>query len=148
MCGCVDEWGTASQLTLDHIQPRSRGGVSLMSNATILCADCNGRKADGEATYCISLEAEERAARPRYRWSRQPVPRVPHGPWDETPQHQPVRTKRGVARVLRRSLPEWALPYYEVEYLPGEVPDAVRALVLSQYADPSHVPHEVRAVLG
>ncbi len=140
-CRCRNEWGTGRQLTLDHIHPRSRGGNSLMDNATILCADCNNRKSDGPARYRISLRAEELAAKRPQRWSERPVPEVPYGPWDEPGSRQPPRTARGVQRAVVKLLPPWARVIY-VSFEPGGVPDWVEALVRSQYKNeelPSHV---------
>lgn len=146
VCGCVDEWGTSRQLTLDHIQPRSKGGTSLMQNATILCAGCNGDKADGDAVYRVSLWTEERAAPRRARWSLQPVPAVPPGPWDAYGHRQPPRTRRGVRRALHAALPPWARPYY-TDFAPGEIPDHVKKLMAAQYADESHIPLHVMQLM-
>lgn len=127
VCGCRNEWGTGRQLTLDHIFPRSKGGTSLIFNATILCARCNCAKGDGPAKYRMSLYDEEQQMRRRQRPSLRPVPSVPDGPWDRP---QPPRTRRGQRRALERKLPEWARPYFS-DYPPGEVPDFVRKLIAS-----------------
>ncbi|MCR9246087.1 MAG: HNH endonuclease [bacterium] len=42
-CGCRP--GTA-ELTIDHVLPRSRGGLSSWRNCVLACVDCNRRKAD------------------------------------------------------------------------------------------------------
>ena len=124
ICGVVNEWGTAAQLTLDHIHPRSQGGVSLIYNATILCADCNNRKGDSPAKYRVSLWDEEQRMRRRVRPSLRSVPSVPDGPWSNP---QPPRTKRGKRRALERALPEWARPDF-AEFGVGEVPEFFRGL--------------------
>ncbi len=36
----------ASELTLDHVMPRSRGGYSSWENLVACCYDCNNRKGD------------------------------------------------------------------------------------------------------
>jgi 5-methylcytosine-specific restriction endonuclease McrA len=36
--------GSAKNLTLDHVLPRSRGGTHTWDNIVIACAQCNGRK--------------------------------------------------------------------------------------------------------
>ncbi len=36
----------AGELTIDHVVPRSRGGVSTWENCVLACIDCNKRKAD------------------------------------------------------------------------------------------------------
>ncbi len=46
-----DEWacqycGTGSDLTVDHVIPRSKGGSSEWENVVACCASCNRRKAD------------------------------------------------------------------------------------------------------
>jgi hypothetical protein len=146
ICGCLDVWGTAEQLTLDHIQARSKGGTSLMENATILCARCNGEKADRDAVFRISLVEEERSRPHRERWSKHPVPVVPHGPWDEPGSRQPPRTKRGHRRALENALPAWARPYY-ADFAPGEIPDHVKRIIASRYACAEHIPHHVRRLM-
>lgn len=42
---CGAQPGT-EELTIDHVQPRSRGGISTWENCVLACLDCNGRKAD------------------------------------------------------------------------------------------------------
>ena len=38
--------GTASNLTIDHIIPLSKGGLNEVSNLQMLCEPCNAQKAD------------------------------------------------------------------------------------------------------
>ena len=42
-CGCRPG---SEELTIDHIVPRSRGGVSSWTNCVLACIDCNTRKAN------------------------------------------------------------------------------------------------------
>lgn len=42
-CGCKPGSG---ELTLDHIQPKSRGGKTTWENIVCACVNCNARKAD------------------------------------------------------------------------------------------------------
>lgn len=42
---CGDKPGSDS-LTVDHITPRSRGGLSTWMNCVLACVDCNRKKAD------------------------------------------------------------------------------------------------------
>jgi 5-methylcytosine-specific restriction endonuclease McrA len=42
---CGDQPGTG-ELTIDHVVPRSRGGVSSWTNCVLACVSCNKRKAD------------------------------------------------------------------------------------------------------
>lgn len=41
-CAYCGEYGN----TIDHIQPKSRGGQNTWANLTVACKGCNGRKAD------------------------------------------------------------------------------------------------------
>lgn len=43
-CGSQPE--DHSELTMDHVLPRSRGGVSTWENTVLACVECNKRKAD------------------------------------------------------------------------------------------------------
>jgi len=45
-CQYCNKRGTAADLTLDHIVPRSRGGQSVPENLCACCHDCNQRKGD------------------------------------------------------------------------------------------------------
>lgn len=36
----------SEELTIDHVQPRSRGGTSTWQNCVLACLECNKRKAD------------------------------------------------------------------------------------------------------
>lgn len=56
--------GSGARLTLDHVLPRSRGGVSAWDNVVAACAPCNLRKGDR-----LPHEAGMALARP---------PRAPH----------------------------------------------------------------------
>lgn len=42
-CGCQPG---KEELTIDHVLPRSQGGVSSWDNCVLACVDCNSRKAD------------------------------------------------------------------------------------------------------
>lgn len=35
---------SASKLTIDHVKPRSKGGLSTWENCVLACVDCNGKK--------------------------------------------------------------------------------------------------------
>lgn len=45
-CGYCGWIGTSAQLTIDHVQPRSRGGRTEWTNVVTACAPCNRRKGD------------------------------------------------------------------------------------------------------
>ena len=40
----------SEELTIDHVQPRSRGGTSTWENCVLACLECNKRKADRTPT--------------------------------------------------------------------------------------------------
>ena len=42
-CGCKPG---SEELTIDHVMPRSRGGLSSWKNCVLACIDCNTRKAN------------------------------------------------------------------------------------------------------
>lgn len=42
-CGCRPG---SEELTIDHVVPRSRGGISSWTNCVLACIDCNSRKAN------------------------------------------------------------------------------------------------------
>lgn len=147
LCGARNKWGTAQQLTLDHIHPRSLGGPSLMENATILCAECNCRKSSSAAVYKTSLFVEEVKAPRSQRWSQFPVPEVPRGPWDEVgASRQPPRTLRAWRRALARALPSWA-QLYAVAYDGEELPDYVCDILAAHHGGVARVPQPVRSLM-
>jgi hypothetical protein len=37
---------TASQITIDHVQPRAQGGITSFTNCVVCCQICNNKKAD------------------------------------------------------------------------------------------------------
>lgn len=43
-CCYCGQSGTSAQLTIDHVQPRSRGGRTEWTNVATACAPCNRRK--------------------------------------------------------------------------------------------------------
>ncbi len=56
----------AEQLTLDHVQPRMRGGDNTPGNLVTACAACNTRKASRAAWSFLADLPEERANFLRY----------------------------------------------------------------------------------
>jgi len=60
-CGSLH---AASDLTLDHVQPRSRGGPTTWRNIVVSCFGCNSRKAD---------RSPEEAGMPLLREPRAPL---------------------------------------------------------------------------
>lgn len=139
-CGVFNVWGTERQLTLDHIHPRCKGGPSLMENATILCLRCNNEKGDGPARVRTSLKLEELRAPRKYRWSQQPVPVVPDGPWGLP---QPPRSPKGRRRALEAALPVWARAFCVLDEN-GGVPVWVQRIIVEHYGGEDRVPQHVR----
>lgn len=56
------------ELTIDHVQPRSRGGQSSWTNCVVACVECNSRKADRTPD-----EARMRLKKPPKRPNWQPI---------------------------------------------------------------------------
>lgn len=46
MCQYCAKTLSASQVTIDHVLPRSQGGITSFTNCVICCYACNNRKAD------------------------------------------------------------------------------------------------------
>ena len=50
ICQYCGEKFLSSELELEHVVPRARGGLSTWENLVAACRDCNGRKADRTPT--------------------------------------------------------------------------------------------------
>jgi 5-methylcytosine-specific restriction endonuclease McrA len=71
---------TAGATTIDHVQPRSRGGADSWENLVACCLRCNNLKGDRTAT--------------EMGWKLRSIPRAPHGiSW--------------LVRGIERALPDW-----------------------------------------
>ncbi|MCY3022351.1 MAG: HNH endonuclease [Planctomycetota bacterium] len=71
---CGRRPGTA-ELTIDHVSPRSRGGISSWTNCVVACLKCNSRKANRTAAEA-GLVLRRQPAKPE--WSpRLVVARIP-----------------------------------------------------------------------
>lgn len=58
-------WGlTEEDATLDHIQPRSKGGTDALENLVLSCRLCNKRKGHMSFQQFMDLTPEERKALP------------------------------------------------------------------------------------
>lgn len=66
-CGRPDD--PRNWLTFDHLVPKSRGRALTLTNATILCEDCQADKADRAWDHLVSLADEEAAAPRARRWA-------------------------------------------------------------------------------
>lgn len=53
-------------LTIDHVRPRSQGGVSSWENCVLACVSCNRRKADRTPEQA-GLRLSKRPVRPRWK---------------------------------------------------------------------------------
>jgi 5-methylcytosine-specific restriction endonuclease McrA len=62
-CGCQPG---KEELTIDHVLPRSRGGVSTWENCVLACVDCNSRKAD-QLPHEARMPLIKHPERPRWR---------------------------------------------------------------------------------
>lgn len=62
-CHCVycGQVFPAEQLTLDHVEPRMRGGDNSEGNLVTACRTCNARKAGASAWAFLSANPTERA---------------------------------------------------------------------------------------
>lgn len=45
-CACCQKWFFPEELQVDHIEPWSKGGRTVLSNAQLLCAPCNKKKSN------------------------------------------------------------------------------------------------------
>lgn len=67
---CGIQPGT-EELTIDHVQPRSRGGTSTWDNCVLACVECNKRKANktpAEAHMPLRKTPVRPAWKPMYSW--------------------------------------------------------------------------------
>ncbi len=55
-----------SELTIDHVLPRSQGGTSTWENCVLACIDCNARKADRTPEQA-SMPLKRRPKRPAWK---------------------------------------------------------------------------------
>ena len=62
-CGAQPGW---EAITIDHVVPRSRGGVSSWTNCVAACVACNARKADRTPDQA-GMKLRHRPARPEWR---------------------------------------------------------------------------------
>jgi 5-methylcytosine-specific restriction endonuclease McrA len=62
-CGAQPGW---EQITIDHVLPRSQGGVSSWTNCVAACLDCNARKADRTPEQA-GMRLRKRPARPEWK---------------------------------------------------------------------------------
>jgi hypothetical protein len=59
MCHCALTRGTA---TVDHLQPRSKGGKDRADNYSLACQPCNGRRGNATIPKAVRLELQGRPA--------------------------------------------------------------------------------------
>ncbi len=62
---CGDQPGS-SELTIDHVIPRSRGGLSTWENCVLACVECNKKKADRTVEQS-HMRLRKKPIRPRWR---------------------------------------------------------------------------------
>lgn len=56
----------SEELTLDHVEPRSRGGESCFENVVLACVGCNARKADRRPEEC-GMKLRKQPVRPTWK---------------------------------------------------------------------------------
>lgn len=91
-CGLV-----STDLTFDHILPKSRGGRYTLGNITILCVACQHRKGNDLWPHQVSLWDEG------YRGEVVLLPEVAPPPRTLTPEQQARRRRRDAARAARKA---------------------------------------------
>jgi 5-methylcytosine-specific restriction endonuclease McrA len=70
------------ELTIDHVVPRSRGGVSSWENCVLACVACNARKADRSPTQAgLALRGAPR--KPSWRSLARIEPRIRRESWEQ-----------------------------------------------------------------
>ncbi len=80
-CQYCGRQGTANELTLDHVHPRSRGGRTSWANIVVSCVPCNARKRDRlPAEAGMRLMSKPRQPRWHPATVLRPVER-PHPTW-------------------------------------------------------------------
>ena len=48
-CVSCKKWFTKSEITVDHIIPKRKGGLDVISNLQAMCRSCNSRKRDRQS---------------------------------------------------------------------------------------------------
>lgn len=86
-CQYCGRRGSGSELSIDHVQPRSRGGPTSWENCVLACLRCNARKADRTPAE-VGLRLARAPERPR--WS--PV-------LDTLPQARPQSWSRFLGKL-------------------------------------------------
>ena len=70
----------AAELTIDHVLPRSRGGVSSWVNCALACVSCNKRKANRTPSEA-GMPLRKAPAKPSWRALSQIPPHVRRESW-------------------------------------------------------------------
>lgn len=65
-----------AELTVDHVLPRSRGGLSSWTNCVLACVACNAKKADKTPTEA-GMKLRGTAKKPTWKMLAQVAPRSP-----------------------------------------------------------------------
>jgi 5-methylcytosine-specific restriction endonuclease McrA len=69
------------ELTIDHIVPRSRGGVTSFENCVLACIECNKRKAD-QTVEAAGLKLRKVPKKPSWKIFAQVPQNVRRGSWE------------------------------------------------------------------
>lgn len=70
------------ELTIDHIVPRSKGGISSWTNCVLACIECNKQKADKALEKC-GLKLRKTPRKPSWKALAQVSPDVRRQSWDK-----------------------------------------------------------------
>ena len=50
-CAACGKWFSKSEITIDHIIPKRKGGLDVISNLQAMCRSCNSRKRDHQTPF-------------------------------------------------------------------------------------------------
>lgn len=71
-----------SELTIDHVMPKSRGGISSWTNCALACVECNRRKANRTPEEA-GMKLRKQPKRPTWRMLAQVDPRIMRESWSQ-----------------------------------------------------------------
>jgi 5-methylcytosine-specific restriction endonuclease McrA len=77
---CGSQPGT-EELTIDHVLPKSRGGLSSWENCVLACVECNKRKADRTPDQA-KMPLRKQPKKPSWKTLARATPRVRRESWE------------------------------------------------------------------
>lgn len=78
---CSSQPGT-QELTIDHVMPRSRGGISSWENCVLACVSCNKRKAD-KTPEEARMPLRKQPKKPSWKALARATPRIRRESWEQ-----------------------------------------------------------------